>query len=53
MARRTTYTTVFVEHIPEQLEEGVLYVAPHFECAVHKCMCGCGEIICTPITSGQ
>ncbi len=43
------YETKFVQFIPEELEEGVLYIAPHFNCAVHKCMCGCGEKVCTPL----
>ena len=51
--RRKEYETRFVDTIPEEMEDGVLYVAPHFECAMHLCMCGCGEKVCTPITTGQ
>lgn len=56
MQKRRTYETKIVEEfIPENdaLEEGVLYVAPHFDCAVHKCMCGCGEVVCTPLGEGK
>lgn len=47
--RRTEYTTVFVDKMPMELKDGVLYVAPHFNCAIHKCMCGCGEKVVTPL----
>lgn len=32
-----------VEHLPEQLEEGVLYISEEFSLTAHKCCCGCGE----------
>lgn len=51
--KQTKYKTVFVNMMPDDFEEGVLYMAPHFECAMHNCMCGCGEKVCTPITEGQ
>ena len=50
--KHNNYKTEFVEHMPEELEEGILYVAPHFECALHKCMCGCGEFVCTALVKG-
>lgn len=40
----------FVEFIPESLEEGVLYVSKKYYTASHKCFCGCGEEVVTPIT---
>lgn len=51
--KQMKYTTVFVDRMPIALREGVLYVAPHFECAMHRCMCGCGEKVCTPLNEGQ
>lgn len=36
-------THQFVEHIPEQLEEGVLYVSIKFATVAHLCCCGCGN----------
>lgn len=51
-AKKLTYETRFVEHMPLELEEGVLYMAPHFDCSMHKCMCGCGEVVCTPLGVG-
>lgn len=40
----------FVEFVPDQLEEGVLYVSLHFSTAVHKCACGCGHEVVTPFS---
>jgi hypothetical protein len=40
----------FVEFIPEQIEEGILYVSISFCTAVHRCACGCGEEVVTPIS---
>lgn len=38
----------FVEFIPEQIEEGVLYISMEYATAVHKCFCGCGMKVVTP-----
>lgn len=47
--RRRKVQPEFVEFIPETLEEGVLYISVPFATASHKCMCGCGELVVTPI----
>ncbi|AJW71752.1 DUF6527 family protein [Nitrosopumilus adriaticus] len=39
----------FVDLIPDMVEEGVIYISIPFSTATHKCVCGCGEIIVTPI----
>lgn len=38
-----------VEYIPEHLEEGVLYISQKYGTATHKCCCGCGEEVVTPL----
>ncbi|MEY8213885.1 MAG: DUF6527 family protein [Colwellia sp.] len=40
----------FVEFIPEQLESGKLYISEKYGTAIHKCCCGCGEEVVTPLT---
>ena len=40
----------FVEYIPDEVSEGVLYVSMQYGTAVHKCCCGCGQEVVTPIT---
>ena len=40
----------FVEYIPAHLENGVIYVSFVFATVVHKCCCGCGNEVVTPIS---
>jgi hypothetical protein len=40
----------FVQHLPEVLEAGVVYVSVEFATAAHKCCCGCGEEVVTPLS---
>ena len=39
----------FVEFIPDKLEEGVIYISEPYKTAIHKCCCGCGEEVVTPL----
>ena len=43
-------THKFVEFIPEQIEEGILYISIEYCTAVHKCICGCGNEVVTPFS---
>lgn len=40
----------FVEFIPEVLEDGILYITIEYCTAIHKCVCGCGNEVVTPIS---
>jgi hypothetical protein len=40
----------FVEFVPEQLEDRTVYVCIPFATVVHKCCCGCGREVVTPLT---
>lgn len=40
---------IFVEYIPDVLDDGILYVSIPFTTATHKCFCGCGSEVTTPI----
>jgi hypothetical protein len=40
----------FVDFIPEELEEGVVYVALELGSVAHKCCCGCGNDVFTPLS---
>ncbi|MBZ0096014.1 MAG: hypothetical protein K8H75_11700 [Sulfuricella sp.] len=46
----TTVTPKFVEFIPDKLSDGVLYISERYHTASHKCCCGCGEEVVTPLT---
>ena len=40
----------FVEIIPDAVEDGVLYISLKYCTAIHKCACGCGNEVVTPIS---
>ncbi len=40
----------FVEFIPKHIEEGILYISLEYCTAIHKCICGCGNEVVTPIS---
>lgn len=40
----------FLEFIPDQLEEGILYVSMEYCTAIHLCVCGCRNKVVTPIS---
>jgi len=40
----------FVTYIPDVVKEGVLYISITYATATHKCACGCGEMVVTPIS---
>lgn len=43
----------FVEYIPADLEQGVLYIALEYGAVMHLCADGCGERISTPLHPAQ
>lgn len=48
--KRTTITPVFVDFIPEELNEGVMYISETHNTIVHRCCCGCGLEVVTPLS---
>ena len=40
----------FVRSVPEALEQGVLYVSIEYATAIHRCCCGCGKEVVTPLS---
>ncbi len=40
----------FVDQVPEDLESGVVYVSIPFSTVIHKCCCGCGHEVVTPLS---
>lgn len=41
---------LFVDIIPNVIEDGILYVCIKYDTAIHKCACGCGEEVITPLS---
>lgn len=48
--KRASVTARFVEFIPDIVEEGVLYISQKYGTIIHKCCCGCGEEVVTPLS---
>ena len=40
----------FVESFPDDLKSGIIYLSVVYATAAHKCCCGCGEKVITPIS---
>ncbi len=40
----------FIEFVPTELENDVLYISIDYCTAIHKCCCGCGNEVVTPIS---
>ena len=40
----------FVGFIPEKVEENVLYISIEYCTTIHKCACGCGNEVVTPLS---
>jgi hypothetical protein len=43
-------THEFVEFMPNELADGTIYVSIPYATATHRCCCGCGTEIVTPLT---
>lgn len=42
-----------LDEFPRVLEEGILYISEECEMAAHKCCCGCGEDVITPLNPAR
>lgn len=43
----------YVEFIPEELEDGILYISEKYKCVIHLCLCGCKGQTVTPLYQNQ
>ena len=39
----------FVDAVPANIEDGIIYISIRFRTAIHRCCCGCGVEVTTPI----
>ena len=51
--RASTIEHRFVEYVPAELEEGVVYVSTTYATVVHLCACGCGTKVVTPLSPAE
>jgi hypothetical protein len=49
MRPAVSFKHAFVESAPERLEDGVIYVSIRYRSVIHKCACGCGSEVVTPL----
>ena len=40
----------FVANVPTDVKQGTLYISIEYSTAVHKCCCGCGNEVVTPLS---
>lgn len=45
-------TPQLVEHVPEEMVDGVLYISKRFGVIMHRCCCGCGSEVVTHLGGG-
>ena len=48
--KKTAITFKFVEFIPPILEDMTIYISIPYTTTVHKCCCGCGKKVVTPLS---
>ena len=53
MKPEIVFTHVFVESVPDELQERTLYVSVKFATVIHKCCCGCGRQVVTPLAPAR
>lgn len=41
---------IFIDTIPDELEEGTLYISTRFRVIIHSCCCGCKNKVVTPLS---
>ena len=50
MKREPILRHEFVEYIPKDLKDGTIYVSMTFATVAHRCCCGCGNEVITPLS---
>ncbi|WP_275293573.1 DUF6527 family protein [Amycolatopsis sp. La24] len=50
---RATITHEFIETVPDRLDDGIIYISLTYATAVHRCCCGCGHEVVTPLHPKQ
>lgn len=50
MKPMSTLTHEFVELLPDTLEEAKIYISIPYATATHRCCCGCGKEVVTPLS---
>ena len=51
--RLTEIKPIYVDVIPKEIEEGILYISKKYRTSSHLCACGCGERCVLPFDPGD
>ena len=51
--RKVEIVPVFVDIIPDVLDENKIYISEKYSIAMHNCLCGCGELVAMPLDEGM
>ncbi len=51
--KQTIITPQFVDLMPSQIQEGILYISEKYSTAIHQCCCGCGQKVVTPLSPAK
>lgn len=51
--KKIVMRTKLVKYIPEEMQNGVLYISQQYQTASHLCPCGCNSKIVTPLGKGR
>lgn len=51
--RQSEVSHQFVDVVPEEPAEGIVYVSTVTATAMHLCLCGCGSRVTTPLDPSQ
>lgn len=43
------YKHQFVEFMPDDIQEGIIYISLEYKSVIHRCACGCGREVNTPL----
>lgn len=53
MSKADSIRPEFADRIPKSLQDGILYVSEKYSTVAHRCCCGCGTKIVTPLKPGR
>lgn len=53
MSKRHHLEPIFIDTIPDELVDGHLYISKRYRTAMHRCCCGCGLEVVTPLNPAK
>jgi hypothetical protein len=53
VSRARTIRQRFVTEVPRELEEATIYISVDYATCIHRCCCGCGAEVVTPLSPQQ